>query len=61
MPTRRPIPDPEDHGDVGHRIGEAVEGVGEHGLTVAEDAGGRLGCGQDEVAEQSHPPHTTHP
>jgi hypothetical protein len=58
---RRPVPHPEDHGDVGDRIGEAVESIGEHGLTVADDACRRLGRGEYEVAEQTDPPDTTHP
>ena len=53
----RPITNPEDHRNVGHRVGQTVEGVGEHGLRVADYSSDRLGGRKCEVAEQSHPAH----
>ena len=57
----RPVAHAEYHRDIGHRVGETVEGIGEDRLAVAKDPGRRLGGREQEVAEQTDPPNLAHP
>ena len=52
---RRPESNAEDHRDIGDRIGQTVDGIGEHRLAVAEDSGHRLDRGQQQVDQQADP------
>ena len=43
----------DNHHDVGGHVRERVHGIGDHGAASAQDAGGELGGGQQQVGDEA--------